>query len=848
MKRTITACICALVLGGPVIAQNYQIPNSDFEANWTKNEKKSLGKVKYTEMTPDFWHSFYDAKGDAASLAFLVADQTGKLDQTVGRNGTGYAAKITGRKNLYGTISNGNLTIGIVNMGSATASDKSNYNYSEINNENGHCEFAGLPDSVKVWVKFESQDVAKGNASVSMILHTNVEYRDPSVIMGEEAEKAARIAKAYSEIIPNAEWMQYTIPFEYNDNDLYKTYTDQKYMLASFSTNKTPGEGTTGDALSVDDIQMIYNSKLESITIAGAALKGFDKETYTYVIKGDLPGEDDIVAVSDGKGANVDIQEGDNVIKIIVTGNDGAKNQHVYSLVKEGTTFSATDIALNDVKLEDFDPAVTSYEGLEMINGIYPVVSVYSDPNLTSVDMLLNTKEHTVTIVVTDNFNKIDHTYTLKFIPSDRVINNSQIKGNFEKQTQWGPEGEGESTRWGTIADGWFSSNVTQLGSMNFVMVEEESHVIGDDKLAVKMINGRPGAMGIESNAPGYIALGRPWVYADMIGLMSSVFPGGVPDADDSDGGTVGGVNFSYRPDSIVGYYKRTYADAGSGLKGMNPNENAEIIAYLWKGISTSMAPATGDMFTSTGSAWQLLIDRDIDILGTKNGGVPAEGITLIASAERIVKELADWTRISIPLNYVSDEKPEKANVIISSADYFNRANIGNGNTLSADNVAFVYNSKLKSITISGTTLTGFDKDTYEYAVDGAMPVVADVVAEADGKGATVEVTAAGKVLTITVKGNDITDNATNYHTYTLTFKGGVGVEQDTYNSLSIKGIESGVVVEGAQLEDLIEVYSVQGMLVAQSTVNGTMTIHGLSSNTIYLVKIGSYVTRVMTK
>ena len=386
------------------------------------------------------------------------------------------------------------------------------------------------------------------------------------------------------------------------------------------------------------------------------------------------------------------------------------------------------------------------------------------------------------------------------------------------------------------------------MGSMNFVMVEKESHVVGDDKLAVKMINGRPGAMGIESNAPGYIALGRPWVYADMIGLMSSIYPGGIPDTDDSDGGTIGGVNFSYQPDSIIGYYKRTYADAGSKLAGTNLNEEAKIIAYLWKGTSTSMAPATGDLFTSTGSSWQLLIDRDIDILGTKNGGEAAGGITLIASAEETVKELADWTRISVPLNYVSDEKPEKANVIISSADYFNRTRIGNGNTLSADNVAFVYNSKLKSITISGTALTGFDKDTYEYAVDGVMPVVADVVAEADGKGATVEVTAAGKVLTITVKGNDIADNAANYHTYTLTFKGGVGVEQNTYNSLSIKGIESGVVVEGAQLEELIEVYSVQGMLVAQSTVNGTMTIHGLSSNTIYLVKIGSYVTRVMTK
>ena len=31
MKRTITTCICALMLGGSAIAQNYQIPNSDFE-------------------------------------------------------------------------------------------------------------------------------------------------------------------------------------------------------------------------------------------------------------------------------------------------------------------------------------------------------------------------------------------------------------------------------------------------------------------------------------------------------------------------------------------------------------------------------------------------------------------------------------------------------------------------------------------------------------------------------------------------------------------------------------------------------------------------------------------------
>lgn len=91
--------------------------------------------------------------------------------------------------------------------------------------------------------------------------------------------------------------------------------------------------------------------------------------------------------------------------------------------------------------------------------------------------------EHTITIIVTDKLNNKDYTYLLKFNSSEKVINGPQIKGDFEVQTQWGPEGFAEPYRWGTVADGWSSSNVTQLGSMKFVMVEEEAHVVGDDKL-----------------------------------------------------------------------------------------------------------------------------------------------------------------------------------------------------------------------------------------------------------------------------------------------------------------------------------------------------------------------------
>ena len=51
MKRAITTCICALMLGGSVIAQNYQIPNSDFEV-WNNTNEPENG-----------WYSFVSAGG-----------------------------------------------------------------------------------------------------------------------------------------------------------------------------------------------------------------------------------------------------------------------------------------------------------------------------------------------------------------------------------------------------------------------------------------------------------------------------------------------------------------------------------------------------------------------------------------------------------------------------------------------------------------------------------------------------------------------------------------------------------------------------------------------------------------
>ncbi|MCM1108715.1 MAG: calycin-like domain-containing protein [Clostridium sp.] len=109
-------------------------------------------------------------------------------------------------------------------------------------------------------------------------------------------------------------------------------------------------------------------------------------------------------------------------------------------------------------------------------------------------------------------------------------------------------------------------------------------------------------------------------------------------------------------------------------------------------------------------------------------------------------------------------------NVIISSADYWTRGNIKANSVLEVDNVQFVYNSKLASLSYNGVSVPSFDKDKAEYTITAESFDKSLLQATADGVGATVEVSedVVNHIFTITVKGNDIAANAENYHVYTV--------------------------------------------------------------------------------
>ena len=337
-KLLLTLSVCAGIMTAN--AQGvYQIPNSNFEGEWQTLEikKTSLtGKetIMHSETTPNFWNSFYAAQGDAKDAAFnFLSNQVGTVKQTIGKDGIGSSVTIVSRKNFLGSISNGNLTTGIVNMGKADATAPENYNFTDLDNNNGKCEFIGLPDAVELWCKFVPKNTETGNASVNMILHTNTEYKDPSTIMGAE-EATSRIAKAYSEIKSNDnEWTRHVIDFVYN-GDLYSTYDGIKYLLASFSTNKAPGSGSDGDELSIDDIKMLYYSELASLKFNNVEYYKSGENTFSIPF---YYNEEQLSYTSNGKGAKIipSYNKETSTLTLTVQGNNISEeptNYHEYTV------------------------------------------------------------------------------------------------------------------------------------------------------------------------------------------------------------------------------------------------------------------------------------------------------------------------------------------------------------------------------------------------------------------------------------------------------------------------------------------------------------------------------------
>ena len=329
----------------------------------------------------------------------------------------------------------------------------------------------------------------------------------------------------------------------------------------------------------------------------------------------------------------------------------------------------------------------------------------------------------------------------------------------------------------------------------------------------------------VGQKVPAYMTVGTPWVFVggkNMFDALNFAAAG--------DGGSYGGVSFTYRPDAISLRYQK-----------LNTNEKSHVIAYLWSGtfkanVATSVSGKDPNFTYVYGRE---LEDLDRAVLGKQTENITQKG-KLIASVDyELTETTTDWAELVAELNY--DETngnlvPEKMNIILSAADYWTRPNIQGNTQLKVDDVTLLYYSRLSDLKVNGATVAGFDSKKFEYNFLEKVPALSSVSATKMGnapKIVSTELAANGSDILVTVANqagaNDF--DGKNTHTYTLSYMNekldGIFTvnAQNPNGSLSIKGQQQGMKLFFKKNDD--GKYTV---IIPNTSKYGTITVDGVVS------------------
>ncbi len=128
------------------------------------------------------------------------------------------------------------------------------------------------------------------------------------------------------------------------------------------------------------------------------------------------------------------------------------------------------------------------------------------------------------------------------------------------------------------------------------------------------------------------------------------------------------------------------------------------------------------------------------------------------------------WTELTIPFEYYNTaEDNNPAYMLVSFSTNTKPGKGTEGDMLFIDDLEFIYNSDLETAT--------YDNETLDFSTSNQVNInkvynPALLKITSDGEGATISrnYDAATGLLTITIKGNDISENESNYHTYKIQF------------------------------------------------------------------------------
>ncbi len=411
----------------------YQYPNSDFESEFvTAYVSSSILSGTTTYYEPLGWHGYATIAGSIGSLGRSGSKLVASDDVHEGSTGKQSACAVA-TKIMNLVLANGIMTNGQVYSNSMTPTDGAgNYNFSDptnggdtstyYDNSQFYTPFTGRPDYMNVWLKFVPAEEGNGNARVSVYLHKEgtVMY-DPT----ENVEDFSIVVAHAEESIPTNDgaWTQYSIPFDYDGEGQYDGTATPALILATFSTNETPGGGAANDSLYIDDIEMVYLSELRTASYNGNEIVFTDGAATVELGEGEEYNAEKLECEANGVAATIELDqpttENGNVLTITVKGDnisEDASNYHTYTV-----TFTSPE-AEPDLELH------ATYDGKELTDGEVIEGAFDADKlEVTAGEGATVATEYddetlTLTITVTAEDKSESKTYTVTFTVSTGIM------------------------------------------------------------------------------------------------------------------------------------------------------------------------------------------------------------------------------------------------------------------------------------------------------------------------------------------------------------------------------------------------------------------------------------------
>ena len=292
----------------------------------------------------------------------LVAPDTDRMEEV-----NGHSVKMW--NNYVGMFGIGATAPGYITLGTSWAyGDVTNVGKPEDTSDGGSyggIEFTSRPDSLVFYAKRTHAQEAPANGSFNSkekamaIFYSWTGTTSSKVITGMsnapveidmiDREKDILGMPTGSEVTGDAKlvasveypiegdienWTRQSVAIDYKSDG----NPEKMNIIFSASDYFNRSELGTGNALYVDDVQLVYNSRLKSLVVDGKEVNGFSDGVFDYQLPADLQGKD-IVATAFGKDATVETVTEGNVTTITVKDETAmGEKVNTYTLTFKGVS------------------------------------------------------------------------------------------------------------------------------------------------------------------------------------------------------------------------------------------------------------------------------------------------------------------------------------------------------------------------------------------------------------------------------------------------------------------------------------------------------------------------------